>query len=137
MQPALAEVVQYLTVPSSTATTGERLSLIRSLPWCLSPPRGSPKSSRNETLPTTGKRSGGTELLAAEATGAMNASTARDGARNRIARRRVTATLPNADPRVGRVGAHENCRLRESRAGRRLGPPSRSGDEAARPLGRA
>src|SRR6476619_5329516 len=55
MQPAVRDVVQYLTVPVSAATAGERFADIRSLPWCGPPARGAPKSSMYWTVPTTGK----------------------------------------------------------------------------------
>src|SRR5690242_21555522 len=60
MQPALADVVQYLTVPGSTATAGARLSASRSLPSWLPPERGCPKSSEYVTEPTTGNTIAGT-----------------------------------------------------------------------------
>ena len=85
MQPALAEVVQYSIFPGSTATTGARLSPSRSLPWCFSPPRGSPKSSVYATGPTTGKRIRGTALVAVAAVAAASTSATRIGARDRIA----------------------------------------------------
>jgi hypothetical protein len=44
MHPARAEVVQYLTFPASTATAGDFLDAIRSLPWWGPPPRAAPKS---------------------------------------------------------------------------------------------
>ena len=45
MQPALAEVVQSLTVPSSAATASARFGAMMSFPWCGPPGRGAPKSS--------------------------------------------------------------------------------------------
>ena len=44
MQPALAELVQNVTLPSSAATASDFLAAMMSLPWWGRPPRGSPKS---------------------------------------------------------------------------------------------
>ena len=65
MQPAEAERVHMATVPLSTASTFERFAATRSLPGCDQRERGSPKSSRKETGPTTGKTSAGTPALRA------------------------------------------------------------------------
>src|SRR5512141_466844 len=66
MQPALADEVQYFTLPLSAATAGDLLAAIRSFPWCAPPGRGAPKSSTYWTLPTRGKTmcSGGGPLAA-------------------------------------------------------------------------
>jgi len=61
MQPALADVVQNFTLPASAATTGVFLRAIRSLPSCVPPPRGCPKSSMYVVAPATGKTSVGTD----------------------------------------------------------------------------
>ena len=45
MQPALAELVQNSTLPASTASARLRLGAMMSIPWCVPPARGSPKSS--------------------------------------------------------------------------------------------
>jgi hypothetical protein len=44
MQPAERDVVHLTTRPASTATTGERLAAMRSLPWWRPCQRGAPKS---------------------------------------------------------------------------------------------
>src|SRR5712671_5505167 len=73
MQPALADVVQNLTFPGSTATTGVFLAAIRSLPWCGPPGRACPKSSMYVVGPATGKISVGTEPFGATAATAVPA----------------------------------------------------------------
>src|SRR6266571_660169 len=69
MQPALADVVQYLTLPASAATAGDLFAATMSLPWCGPPGRGCPKSSVYCTCPTTGKMmcAGGFPLVDAAA----------------------------------------------------------------------
>ena len=58
MQPARAEVVQNLTFPASTATTGDFLGARMSLPSWRPCGRGSPKSFVYRYGPTTGKMIG-------------------------------------------------------------------------------
>src|SRR5437867_974012 len=55
MHPALADDVQYLTLPASAATAGDFFAAMMSLPWWGPPGRGWPKSSVYCTCPTTGK----------------------------------------------------------------------------------
>src|SRR5215470_2156764 len=57
MQPAVADVVQNLIVPASTATAGSWRLAMMSIPWCEPPARGAPKSSEYVTGPTTGNTS--------------------------------------------------------------------------------
>ena len=45
MQPALAELFQNSTLPASTASARLRLVAMMSIPWCVPPGRGWPKSS--------------------------------------------------------------------------------------------
>src|SRR5919201_4612412 len=85
MQPAVGEVVQYLTLPASAATAGDLFADMRSLPWCGPPGRGAPKSSVYVTVPTTGKISRGTLATDADAA-AEPAARPRLAARMRIPR---------------------------------------------------
>lgn len=66
MQPAVAECVQNEILPASAATAIARFGAMRSLPGCGHLARGSPKSSRYVTDPTTGKTSRGTSDGAAD-----------------------------------------------------------------------
>src|SRR5919197_5009718 len=72
MQPALAEVVQNLTVPLSAATAIAFRGARMSMPWWGPPARGWPKSSSYVTGPTTGNTIGAAAGGAAAA-GAVNA----------------------------------------------------------------
>src|SRR5215470_10405520 len=106
MQPAVAEVVQYLTLPASTATAGDFFAAIRSLPWCAPPERGAPKSRVYVTCPITGKISRGTFVVAAGAA-ADTAARPTSAARKRIPRGFVRWRLigdRGAPVRVRRVG---------------------------------
>ena len=82
--------VQKTTLPASTATTGALRSARMSLPSCTPCPRGSPKSSEYETLPTIGKMSTGT---APRADGWPSAGAANTVAASTIAAARVRRML--------------------------------------------
>src|ERR671924_1972099 len=60
MQPAFADLVHFVTVPVSAATTFVFFLAMRSFPWCAPVPRGAPKSSTYDALPRTGKTRRGT-----------------------------------------------------------------------------
>src|SRR6266545_581197 len=136
MQPALLDVVQNETVPASAATAGALRAARMSFPWCLSAPRGSPKSSRNWTSPTTGKTSVGT--FGGAATPAAAATHVTTDAR------RSARLIRGSSPPVRRTLARPADRVRnadEDRGMRQASPrvageEARRGDEATGPLRR-
>src|SRR4029453_3332049 len=111
MQPALAEVVQNLTVPGSAAVAIAFRGATMSIPgWAQPCARASPKSSRNDAGPTRGKTSRGTApLVPADPTPARLAARPTATASNTpraVVRRSTTGpsfALEGADPsRCGR-----------------------------------
>src|SRR5215210_3600441 len=142
MQPALADVVQYLIVPASAATAGDRFAAIRSFPWCPPPDRGAPKSSVYVTAPTTGNTMWSGVFGAAAP--AVPAAKPRIAARKRtpravvrwrlIGERALRFALEGSEvsTRFGlsRVTSHEDRRLRQASARRQ--PPPRPRKQAPR-----